>query len=286
MRLSVEHCTIYEYGSPVSYSRNELRLKPREQDNQSLISFSLAVEPTAVIQQRNDYYDNAVHVCEINQSHQTLSICSRSQIHTQPQEIESDLRFRDYEPDDPGLKEFLLPTELVGLDRNWAADFDLPTPAPNDCVTEYLGELLRAMDQKFNYQVSSTDVGTTLEEFSRHRSGVCQDFAHALLAVCREQSMPARYVSGYVKTGQGSEASHAWVEVYLPDIGWVGLDPTHNQFTDEQYVILAYGRDYNDCAPVTGIRRGGGNDTMTVNVDVQEIESSHQTGNVSHSHAS
>jgi transglutaminase-like putative cysteine protease len=131
---------------------------------------------------------------------------------------------------------------------------------------------MERLDEKFEYNPSATDVGTDLYEFSNHQSGVCQDFAHSMLAVCRQENLPARYVSGYIETGQGSDASHAWLEVYVPGSGWIGLDPTNKCFIDERHVVLAIGRDYSDCSPLKGIRRGGGEDTMRVSVTLNQLD--------------
>lgn len=268
----MKHTTRYYYSSEVSFSRNELRLKPRESDDQSVRLFSLNVDPNADLRQRFDFYDNCVHVCKIINPHDELIIHSESKIRTHPKNKKPVARFNDLEINDPDLQEFLLPTEFVPLDNDWCETFNFPKASPGTKVGNYLKTLMGSLKNEFEYNASATDVGTTIPEFARHKRGVCQDFAHSLLAVCRQQNLPARYVSGYIKTGKGSHASHAWLEVYTPDEGWVGIDPTNNQFVNEKYVAVAYGRDYEDCAPVSGIRRGGGLDKMQIEVNVTETE--------------
>lgn len=272
MILSVKHTTSYYYSSEVSFSRNELRLKPRDSKNQSLRFFRVNIDPHAELRSRSDYYGNDVQVCKIVNPHRQLIIDVESEVHTDPMRRRPSATFGDLEVDDPELQEFLLPTEFVPLDQDWCETFNFPKAVGESDIGEYLQRLLRHLTEEFAYNSSATNVGTTIPEFARHKRGVCQDFAHSLLAVCRQQNLPARYVSGYIRTGKGSHASHAWVEVYTPDKGWVGIDPTNNQFVDEQYVVVAYGRDYEDCAPVSGIRRGGGLDRMEVEVKVTQNE--------------
>lgn len=272
MNIHVKHKTCYDYTSTVSFSRNILRLKPRDQKDQSLQSFSLSVDPSATIYTRTDFYDNDIHICKITEPHEKLTIKTTSEIKRNSHFTDSESSFEDLDTKKPELQEFLLPTDLVPLNQNWLNILKFPEAERDTPILQYLSNLMVRLDEQFTYNPSATNAGTDLEEFSNHKSGVCQDFAHSLLAVCRQQKLPARYVSGYLLTGEGSNASHAWLEIHTPDQGWIGLDPTNNQFTDQKYVVLSYGRDYNDCSPVEGIRRGGGEDTMSVEVNVEEGE--------------
>lgn len=272
MKLQIEHITRYQYERSVQFSRNELRLKPRSHPYQRLHSFSLQVQPPARTRLRSDYFDNNVHVCKVMNPHDELTISARSTVSTDSVDYESEASFEELNVSDPELQEFLLPTELIPMDRNWSEVFEIEPPEDSTVIQKYLQYLLDRFDRSFTYDKTTTDVETNLGEFSKHGTGVCQDFAHSLAAICREWNLPTRYVSGYIQTGQGSDASHAWVETYTPDVGWIGLDPTNKQFIDEKYVRLAYGRDYNDCSPVRGIRRGGGRDTMAVEVSIQALE--------------
>jgi transglutaminase-like putative cysteine protease len=272
MKLEIEHDTRYRYERPVQFSRNELRLKPRTHPHQTLHSFSLEVHPSAQSRVRSDYYGNNVHICKITVPHETLSLTARSVVSTRLEPGKSEETFGNLTVREPELQEFLLPTDLIPMNKDWSEIFDVRAPESSTRIQDHLEYLLDHFNELFDYDKTTTNVETDLVEFSKHGTGVCQDFAHSLAALCRQWNIPTRYVSGYIKTGQGSDASHAWVECYTPDAGWLGLDPTNNQFVDEQYVRLAYGRDYNDCSPVRGIRRGGGPDTMSIKVSIEKQE--------------
>lgn len=271
MFLKVEHTTRYTYESSVKFSRNDVRLKPRPHPKQTLHSFSLAVDPSADIREREDYFGNVVHRCNVKRQHNTLRIHVDTEVITASRSVNSTATFQDLDHADPAFQEFLYATDLIPLDKNWLEEFELNRPDPTDSIVEYLNYLMDCYDDRFAYDQEATTVETDLKEFADGRSGVCQDFAHSLAAICRELNLPARYVSGYVHSGQGSEATHAWVDVHLPDVGWVGLDPTNHQFVDDQYVVIGFGRDYTDCSPVDGIRRGGGADRMSIEVQVERL---------------
>ena len=141
--------------------------------------------------------------------------------------------------------------------------------------------LMESIYQSCTYQPGITDANTTVDTFFHQRSGVCQDFAHLMIAYCRSLGIPARYMSGYIydpalegaKGMRGSHASHAWVEIFLPESGWIGFDPTNNKVINDQYVAIATGRDYADIAPVHGTFYGGGNHrSMHVEVDVRRLD--------------
>jgi transglutaminase-like putative cysteine protease len=137
-------------------------------------------------------------------------------------------------------------------------------------------DLMRRIFSEFLYDKTASNVDTTVEAVLNNRKGVCQDFAHLAISCLRSLGLSARYVSGYLETvpppGKekvfGADASHAWVSVYVPDIGWVDLDPTNNQLVNERYITLAWGRDYGDIAPVKGVVMGGGTHRLSVMVDV------------------
>lgn len=145
----------------------------------------------------------------------------------------------------------------------------------------WLRGLSSRIKAEFVYDPAATDVRTTAADFMRQRRGVCQDFTHLMIAICRIRGVPARYVSGYHFVGdlQGGnadfeQASHAWVEAFVPGSGWLGFDPTNDALIGERYVKLAHGRDYRDIVPMKGIYRGAGGQTLTVTVDVRNIEES------------
>jgi transglutaminase-like putative cysteine protease len=150
-----------------------------------------------------------------------------------------------------------------------------PALAPDGDLVEHLTRLTRHLHDFFTYRPSATEIDTPLDEFVRARAGVCQDYTHAMLALCRRIGIPARYVSGYLETGAGltlgSDASHAWIEAYLPGSGWVGFDPTNGTLVGQTYVKVGHGRDYDDVPPVRGLRRGGGTESLRVAVRVLRV---------------
>ena len=175
--------------------------------------------------------------------------------------------------------EFLAPTDRVPLNEDWFAVFDALPLSPGNELVSYLSHLNRYLHGRFDYTPNVTDVNTPITEFAQKNQGVCQDYAHAMLAICRSAEIPARYVSGYVhsnpdgnETMLGAEGSHAWIEVFLPGSGWVGYDPTNGVLVSEAHVKIATGRDYSDLPPVRGLRRGGGKDELEVTVKVRRAE--------------
>ena len=134
-------------------------------------------------------------------------------------------------------------------------------------------KIMRFIHSTFEYEPAATTIHTPVAQVIEHRKGVCQDFTHVMLGMCRALKIPARYVSGYLYNGpldqlEGAQASHAWCEVYIPDFGWRALDPTNDQQADDRYIKVAIGRDYADIVPVQGSYRGAGSKKMTVEVNV------------------
>jgi transglutaminase-like putative cysteine protease len=173
----------------------------------------------------------------------------------------------------PRFFDFLAPTHRVPLDRDWAATMQAPPLPPDGDVVDYLGRVTRHLHGFFTYRQDVTEIDTPIADFIEAGVGVCQDYTHAMLALCRMLGIPSRYVSGYLETAPGrnlgSDASHAWVEAYLPGSGWVGFDPTNGTTAGQNYVKVGHGRDYDDVPPVKGLRRGGGTESLRVAVSVQ-----------------
>ena len=148
--------------------------------------------------------------------------------------------------------------------------------APGDDLAAWYLSAGHAMKTGFAYDTKATTVRSTVDESIHLRGGVCQDFAHILVALCRFHGIPARYVSGYIFSGQeqqmlGAEASHAWCEAYLPPYGWVGFDPTNDKLINDEFVKIAVGRDYRDVSPVRGVYKGASEAVMSVNVAMEML---------------
>jgi len=173
----------------------------------------------------------------------------------------------------PRFFDFLAPTRRVPLDHDWAAAMQAPALPSDGDVVDYLSRFTRHLHEFFTYRQDVTEIDTPLSAFVEAGVGVCQDYTHAMLAVCRMLGIPSRYVSGYLETAPGrtlgADASHAWVEAYLPGSGWMGFDPTNGTTVGQSYVKVGHGRDYDDVPPVKGLRRGGGTENLRVAVSVR-----------------
>jgi transglutaminase-like putative cysteine protease len=272
MHLTILHITEYRYPEPAWDSFNELRVFPVDDDRQSLLSFRLQVRPEATLRSHIDYFGSRVHRFHVADPHRELYIESASLVvtHLAPWPLPvgagtlGELR--------PRFFEYLAPTPRVPLGHNWLAELGADALRPEDDLVEYLKKLASLLHRQFTYRPNATRVDTPLLEFARAKAGVCQDYAHAMLAVCRSVGIPARYVSGYLYTGGsdsvGGDASHAWVEAHVPGSGWVGFDPTNGTEVAEAYVKVGHGRDYDDVPPLKGLRRGGGTEALRVAVGV------------------
>src|SRR5205823_7689435 len=168
--------------------------------------------------------------------------------------------------------DYLMPTRYVQLEyaiRDFAA-----ARADSGDAGERAWALMRAVHGELRYEPGATDVHTRVEEVLELGRGVCQDFAHVLIAACRSKGIPARYVSGYLydpKADGGASASHAWVDVFVPGQGWISLDPTHGRAQNDQYVRVAVGRDYADVPPTKGVYKGAARETLDVDVDIRVL---------------
>jgi transglutaminase-like putative cysteine protease len=280
VHLKISHITRYRYDTPAWDSFNELRLRPADDYRQTLHAFELTVRPRAELRSHRDRHNTLVHQFHLPRAHETLVIAGTAWVETYPVPFPLEVSASAL----PGLRqrffEFLAPCDRVPLDRDWHEMIGAPRLTPDLGALAHLEALNRAVHQRFRYVPASTSVDTTLAEFVANSEGVCQDYAHALLALCRADGVPARYVSGYVHPNPfnesrllGSEGSHAWVEVFLPGNGWVGFDPTNGCRVGEAHVKIGVGRDYSEVAPVSGWRRGGGLGVLEVDVAVRFADS-------------
>ncbi|WP_080832652.1 transglutaminase family protein [Cohnella massiliensis] len=283
MRLEICHTTRYAYADPVADSVNELRLAPRTDERQACYQHRLIVEPNVSMMSYEDYFGNRVYSFTASDAHKELAITSQSTVVTRDSPIkrESELppelawakiRSEAFANDNA---EYLLPSVFASFHPTVAA-YAGSIGVEGEGVFDYVQKASERIYADFEYKPLSTGVHTTADEMIGIGSGVCQDFAHLLLSVCRLKGIPARYVSGYHFVGdlQGrdadfEQASHAWIEAYVPGVGWQGFDPTNRNLIDWRYVKLAHGRDYLDIVPVKGVYRGTSDQTLTVQVDVR-----------------
>lgn len=277
MRYRVRHQTAYRYSEDVSLSHNLVTCQPRNTEFQSCLSNETWIEPTPTFwEKRRDALGNWVGYFSLEERHRQLTIVCRSlvEVTARPRPTEPGVAWESVKLGEPPLYQFLYPTPWT--ESRECKEYAASSFSAGRSAWEAVSELTRRIHQDFRYLPGSTMVSTPISQVMQQRQGVCQDFAHVLVSGLRAHGLPARYVSGYLLTipppGQprlvGTDASHAWVSVWLPDAGWIDFDPTNNCLADERYVVLAWGRDYHEVAPVRGIVLGGGRQQIRVGVDV------------------
>ncbi|MBI3462934.1 MAG: transglutaminase family protein [Planctomycetes bacterium] len=290
MRYLVQHTTRYLYYELVPVCHNEVRLAPRSFGRQNRASFELRVEPSpAVIGCRQDYFGNQVNFFSLHEGHRELVVAGSSTVDlepaatlepegTMPWEQVRDSLQSDRSPIALDAFQFAFNSPRVHASRD-LAEYAAHSFTPNRPWLAAALELTQRIHSDFAYDQTATSVTTSLDEAFRLRRGVCQDFAHIQIGCLRSLGLPARYVSGYLLTTPppgklrqiGCDASHAWLSMYAPDLGWVDFDPTNNVIPSMQHITVAWGRDYDDICPIRGVFVGGGNHTMTVAVDLRPL---------------
>ena len=258
MRLRVEHSTVFSYTAPIVEASTELRLQPLESGGQRCISFRLETEPRGVrVHGFRDHLGNAVGHFDILEPHDRLTVSATSEVLTSSLVDTAPPTLLE-------LHEYLRPTRYATLD----GPLEIPADGPNAVRAH---ALMETVANRLKYEKGATSVQTPAREVLELGRGVCQDFAHVLIAACRHVGIPARYVSGYLydeALADGHGASHAWVDVHDDERGWVSLDPTHRREQDEKYVRVAVGRDYADVPPTRGVFKGNAEETLSVKVAV------------------
>lgn len=280
MKLSVTHRTTFDYASPVTHSVNTLHLEPRTFPYQKTLGALIRVIPATRLRRFTDLFQNVTHHFELPAAHSRLEIESKIRVHNLPLDIGPASREATLDGyGDSTIRERIWPylQESRWVSRHpevWRQAVDVTRGLP--AIFDQAYALMTWIYREFRYVPGATTVNTHLEEAFALKHGVCQDFSHVMLGMCRSIGIPARYASGYLYNGPkdtlvGTQASHAWTEVYLPAAGWIGFDPTNNTLADERYVKIAVGRDYEDVAPVRGNYRGTGHCRLEVQVLVERI---------------
>jgi len=264
MRLDVEHRLAFAYDGYIRESFLELRVQPKTTAHQTVGSFVLAVGPPTRVARYTDWNGNLVHHFGVTRYHDRIEVLSRSAVSTHPPAgttpaIELPHRLHDF-------LQFGGPVRLSPALRKFQRSLTVPRGArPGDRVKAISGQIGR----HFTYQKDVTRYDSSTDDFLKLGAGVCQDFAHLMLAVLRGLGIPCRYVSGYLHVdakGDAPSQSHAWVEFYSPGDGWVAFDPTHDREVDERYVVVGHGRHYDDVPPNRGIFRGTAREVLTAEV--------------------
>jgi transglutaminase-like putative cysteine protease len=272
MKIVVEHRTSLEYSDDVVESVMDARLGPRTDEHQRWGPFELKVSPSAAIRRYADGFGNVAHLITVAKPHRTIEVVMRG-------EIETTLADPFQPPSEPPTAlaaseaaDYLGPSPLVPRTGELDA-IAVPIAGDGDAPFETVQKLMHVVFERFDYRSDVTTVATTVPDILAHRTGVCQDFAHVLIGLCRSVGIPARYVSGYILAGsdrdapkRGAGASHAWMEAFTPTHGWRGFDPTNDLMASEHHVKMAVGRDYRDVPPTRGTFRGVADEELIVAV--------------------
>jgi transglutaminase-like putative cysteine protease len=287
VRYSVEHVTRYAHQAEVSTSMHVAYLRPRTLPYQQVLDHALAVTPDSVNHHaRTDYFGNTSEHFAVVTPYTGLSVTGRCRVEmtTRPmpdtdasvawESVREAFAFRPG-VEDIGVAEFCYPSPYVTMPPELAA-YAADSFPPGCSVVDGAIDLMRRIHREFVFDPTATSVATPVTRVLSRRRGVCQDFAHLQIGCLRSLGLPARYVSGYLVTdpppGQprlvGADASHAWLSVYCPRLGWVDLDPTNDVVPDDRHITLAWGRDYGDVSPLRGVVLGGGDQVLHVGVSV------------------
>ncbi len=282
MKLLTTHITRYWYSDPVSLCHTEVYLAPRARRSQTVLEHELTVTPAPeAMFPREDYFGNPVTFFSIHERHRELIITSRGLVEVAPapppnldlsppwEEVREEAA-RRASPDSFDAAQFIYESPHIQIGAA-LAEYAAESFAPGRRYLDGVNDLSKRIYSGFKYDKRATTLATPVDEVLESKRGVCQDFAHLMIACLRSLKLPARYVSGYVRTGHklvGGDASHAWVSAWCPMFGWQDFDPTNNVMPQDEHVTLAWGRDYSDVSPVKGVALGGGEQVISVSVDV------------------
>jgi transglutaminase-like putative cysteine protease len=291
MKYRIVHKTTYKYKYPVSVGNHVACLIPRAFSKQHLAWNELSIHPLpATRTERGDYFGNRLCFFTVQEPHKELIVESHSEVSVDGAARawpSNSIAWEDVvqslpgDQSEEGLDAYQYVFESPRIrKRAEFADYALESFTPRRPLTEALLDLNSRIHRDFRFDSKVTNVRTPTEEVFKKRRGVCQDFAHLQIACLRSLDLAARYVSGYLRTypppGRerliGADASHAWVSVYSPGIGWLDLDPTNDVVPSNGHVTLAWGRDYGDVSPLRGLILGGGAHTLKVGVDMQPLD--------------
>jgi transglutaminase-like putative cysteine protease len=282
MIYSIRHTTIFRYTAAVRESVMEVRMQPRSEATQRCLSFHLDVNPPAYITQYRDFTGNTVHHFDIAGSHTEVRVTAQSTVQVQaapaPRLSEAgDWADLDALTAGDDYWEMLLPSQFAHSNEALEKLAKELKCERRGSPLELLTELNEGIYGLFAYVPNSTKVDSPIEEALLTRQGVCQDFAHIMIALARPLCIPCRYVSGYLFHREAEDgprdrslegASHAWVEALVPRLGWIAFDPTNNLIGGDRHIRVAIGRDYADVPPTRGVYKGEAHSELSVAVTV------------------
>jgi len=279
MLLKIVHQTELLYSEFISESTMELRMVPRQEQDQHRLSFDLAIGPPTTVSSYFDWLGNTVHAFSVNSFHQRISIRATSVVETDRPRKEPE-RFRDTWPAAPGAYDYST-YDFLGfggpiVDCPQLHDLaKLLGPTEGMSAGELALRILLLIDEKFTYRKGITTAASPITDILATGYGVCQDFTHLMIGLARVLKIPARYVSGFIHPDadkyRGYTQTHAWCELLFPSAGWVGFDATNRCVIGGNFVKVALGRDFGDVPPNRGVYRGKAGETIEVNVTTEEL---------------
>lgn len=299
MVFSLIHKTSYKYNNTVSYCHNLAILKPRNFKGQELLDYELEISPKPTTYKENiDFFGNTVVHFSIEKQLKELTVTARSKV-ARNFENQNDVnttlcksitveeaqkKLKILTPENIDAKQFLLDSVFIKNISPEIKKYAEISFKKERSVFEAAKELMQRIFTEFKFDPSFSTIATPIDEVMKEKKGVCQDFAQVAIACVRSIGLPAKYVSGYIETlpppGKeklvGTDASHAWFSVFIPDFGWVDFDPTNDQIPKNQHITTAFGRDYYDVPPLKGVIYGSGKSTMNVSVDIRPAENKFQ----------
>jgi len=285
MKYKLKHKTLYTYVNEVHNYQSSLCLQPQNSAKQICTNFKLEIEPKpSKIYSRKDYFGNIQHYFSLHESHKSLKVTVSSEVEVlnylvQPLNPitceEARVEFITNHALKVEVLQYQLPSQYISWDEEIVA-FAKSCLLPDVSLFEAILDLIKKIYTEFQFKSGATNVNTPLKTFLKERKGVCQDFSHLAIASLRSVGIPAKYASGYFETLppkgkvklEGSDASHAWISVYIPEMGWCEFDPTNNMIPQQRHIVTAYGRDFADVSPLKGIIFSSGHHKVKVEVDV------------------
>jgi len=283
MKHHIIHDTVFHYDALVTESIMEVRLRPRDDEQQRCQQFNLSITPKTVVHEFIDSLGNHIHHFDVPAPHQSLLVRAESVVEVWiPNPRPTTLPIDSWQTLDAlrttPLLDMLLPSTFA-VASSYLLVFmqQYAFTRESDPLTT-IDRIARTLYETITYTPQSTSVDSPIDVVLEQRKGVCQDIAHVMIAICRQLGIPARYVSGYLyhrrddNDRSQADATHAWVEAWIPTIGWVGIDPTNNIWTGERHIRMALGRDYADVPPTRGVYRGNASERLEVAVNVNDAD--------------
>lgn len=296
MTYEIFHETKFDYESLVTFSHNIARLKPKNCDTQKLKDYSLEITPIPYeMNEFKDYFENSNYFMLIREAHKSLNVTAKSKVAIDVEKLkenekklretkitvkEARTRLAKFNKDDAVAKQYLVETDSIPKPSDDIKKYILEVFTDDKTLFDATNEFMQRIFKEFKFVSGFSDITTPIEKIFSEKKGVCQDFAQFAISALRGIGIPARYMSGYIQTypqkGQeklfGTDASHAWFSIYIPDFGWAEFDPTNNKIPNEEYIVLGYGRDYDDISPLKGVVQSSGKSKLSVRVNVERLK--------------